>query len=577
MEQWPRYVRTLRYVKPGQVLWRARRMLGWHGRGKALEETPAFDGAVLEGLREWVDDWVRHVPADEATAEALRGGRVRWMGQEANLAGVLSGVEPAFSPLWRYQVHGFKWLRALWHAPEAGDRARILDWMHQWMDAHPPGTGEAWDGYPLSWRIVHWAAACAWFQIDDPRVRESIAWQTSCLAANPEYDVCANHLLINGVALTLAQALTGKQGQGLELLRREVAEQVLADGGQYERSLMYHAEVLEACLAAHAALTAPPQWLGEAIGRMAGFLEGVRHPDGDIPLFGDAVLGAGPPPGALIALARERCGGALSPEEGSLQAFEPSGFYVLTSKHGAMRMILKAGGPGPAYQLGHAHGDALSFELSAHGTRMLVDSGVHGYAGSPWREYVRSTRAHNTVSVDGRDQLECWDTFRVGRRYAMGPVRHGTQGEEAFVCAEHDGFRPFIHRRHVASLPDGGGGFLVGDEVLGPHRCRVESFLHIHPEAAVEETGEGWTVRRGEASLRILPFGPASAGVAHGEEKPRQGWYCPAFGTAIPASVLILRWEGTPPLQFGYAIVSEEGETPSPGILERHMKELYAR
>ena len=54
---------------------------------------------------------------------------------------------------------------------------------------------------------------------------------------------------------------------------------------------------------------------------------------------------------------------------------------------------------------GHAHADALSVEVRHGGTEILVDPGTYCYHGEPeLRRYFRSTLAHNTVEVDGRDQ-----------------------------------------------------------------------------------------------------------------------------------------------------------------------------
>lgn len=53
---------------------------------------------------------------------------------------------------------------------------------------------------------------------------------------------------------------------------------------------------------------------------------------------------------------------------------------------------------------GHQHEDALSFVIYAYGKYMLVDPGTYPYDSSEWRKYVLSTRAHNTIMVDGCEQ-----------------------------------------------------------------------------------------------------------------------------------------------------------------------------
>ena len=65
----------------------------------------------------------------------------------------------------------------------------------------------------------------------------------------------------------------------------------------------------------------------------------------------------------------------------------------------------------------HGHADALSFALRAFGEDVLVDPGTYDYFTHPeWRRYFRSTRAHNTVEIDGLDQSTMDGPFLWGQR-----------------------------------------------------------------------------------------------------------------------------------------------------------------
>jgi hypothetical protein len=52
----------------------------------------------------------------------------------------------------------------------------------------------------------------------------------------------------------------------------------------------------------------------------------------------------------------------------------------------------------------HQHEDKLNFLLFAYGKEMLTDAGNYEYDTSDMRKYVISTRAHNTVMIDGKEQ-----------------------------------------------------------------------------------------------------------------------------------------------------------------------------
>ena len=65
----------------------------------------------------------------------------------------------------------------------------------------------------------------------------------------------------------------------------------------------------------------------------------------------------------------------------------------------------------------HGHADALSFTLRAFGSDVFVDPGTYDYFSySAWRAYFRSTSAHNTLAVDGRDQSVMLGPFLWGAR-----------------------------------------------------------------------------------------------------------------------------------------------------------------
>src|SRR6185437_7952202 len=89
----------------------------------------------------------------------------------------------------------------------------------------------------------------------------------------------------------------------------------------------------------------------------------------------------------------------------------------------------------------HAHADALSVEVRYGGVDVLADPGTYCYHGEPaWRSYFRSTIAHNTVQLDGRNQSADGGPF-MWLRHANG-TELGVRdiGDAAEWIAEHDGY-----------------------------------------------------------------------------------------------------------------------------------------
>lgn len=571
-----RYLRSVAHLKPGQPAWRLyyrlRKGLGLVPRPRWPEDPPAFDTAALDRLEALARLWAAVAPVQAATLEPLRRGCFSFLRTPAEHEGKPPWQDTRLPRLWRYHLHYFDYARA-WalgalNDPEQGEETPRR-WIAGWMAENPPGTDVAWDAFPMAARLMNWAVVEAVFRWEDPAMRCSYAQQARALLRSLEYDVRANHLLQNAAGLAVAGVLLNAPflQRALDLLQRETGEQVLEDGGHYERSAMYHCHVLEWLIVVHAVLAEPPEWLTSAIGRMDRFLRGVCHPDGGIPLFGDATLDGAAPPATLHKLT---AGAAEHLREGNTaaHAFPESGFYLLGTRGGDTRLIAKAGAPGPAYQLGHAHADALSYECAVQGRRVLVDSGVHGYAESRFRGYCRSTRAHNTVSVNGREQLEAWGVFRVGHRYTAEVHAWGRHARGMVLRASHDGFKPYTHHRTIHFLEE--GFWLVVDDIGGPGRINAESFVHVHPDFTLAEEPGVW--RAGPVAL--LPFGLDSAVSVRGGETPAQGWYCPEFGRALPADTLILRAADSSQLRFGYAIVPNGAPAPAPAGLKALATEL---
>jgi len=174
------------------------------------------------------------------------------------------------------------------------------------------------------------------------------------------------------------------------------------------------------------------------------------HPDGEIALLGDSALGASQPLAELAAYGKALGVAPLAPRlPGVLD-----GAGVVKLESGPVAVIFSAAPPAPAWQPGHAHCDALSFELSAFGERVVADTGVCDFAEGPRRDLARSTRAHASVLVNDAEQAELWGSDRVGGRPDVGLVRVEPGVLVEGVCA---GWRtPEVLHRRLLRVENGG-------------------------------------------------------------------------------------------------------------------------
>jgi len=517
------------------------------------------------------------------------------------------------SRLWRYYLHYFDYVVDLvyWDVVENNSRGRDLfrALVLSWIGGNRKLQGDGWHPFTISVRLVNWLEAFSFwkrkFEADDPFSElflGSLYAQASVLSSSLEYDVRGNHLIKNLKALIYAgivfrEAMKVKWlNQALKILEKELSEQILADGGHFERAPGYHMAVLKDCLEIAVLLRrniseGAPLWLEGFLRAMLVYLENLIPVDGRLPLLKDTVWAANPPPGDLLAA------GALyfnTPEfkitnapgiypfmifgrEGESvfknwtargrvfesTALSASGYYLMEDSTDGDYMIIDAGKVCPDYLPAHAHADMFSYELSVRGKRVVVDSGVFEYAPGAWRDYFRSTRAHNTVEVCGENQSEVWGSFRVARRARVIDVEWRTEEGRALFQARHDGYRrlavPVIHRRIV--VWEKAFFWLVIDELTGEGRTKAASHIHLHPDIVpVSEDGANWCLSGLPFPLWIHSFGATESFVPRGQVSPFiQGWYSEDFGIRVPNSVVTLFKEAPLPFVFGYAITFERG------------------
>lgn len=440
-----------------------------------------------------------------------------------------SGAPPPFAPpsgpveLWRSPAFepthlagtGAERLRAF-HAQygeevlglaREGDAEGARAAMLAWIESNPPRPGDAWHPYPLSTRVGNWLAALALEpEAATSAVVESLWRQLLHLDRNVEHDVLGNHVIRNTRALVLggvAFASSRLIDHGLSLLARELPEQVLSDGGHYERSPVYHLIVLRDLLEVDAVL--PGSVPGEVLARMRSFAAALARPDGAPALFNDGALDLVP---ALD----------LPPARDGLSLFPETGYAVL--RRDGVWLAFDCGASAPSFLPAHAHADALSFQLWIDGRPVVIDPGMPTYEPGAERDWFRGTRAHSTVSVDGRDQFELWGAFRSGPLPRVELLEAGEGGFSAAV--DWKGAR---HRRRIAL---DGRTVVVEDVVEGRAVETTISSLPLAPETQAGVTATAGTAERESRPLSERLYerrdGPALVVSLRGRLPLASGW-----------------------------------------------------
>jgi hypothetical protein len=192
----------------------------------------------------------------------------------------------------------------------------------------------------------------------------------------------------------------------------------------------------------------------------------------------------------------------------------------------------------------HGHADALALELRYGGAPVLVDPGTYAYSG-PWRDWFRSTQAHNTIALGSISQSESGGPFhwtRHARAVLLEAEGIDESAGRARVAGEHEGYsrQAFAgrHRRSV-TLDRQTATLAIRDELGAARRTPLVMSWHLHPDIACRLTDNTAVLNCGSAVIRLALPDALSWAAVRGPETVGPGWYSPSFGVKLPATTLL--------------------------------------
>lgn len=519
-----------------------------------------------------------------------------------------------------------RYATAFWHYCES------------FLEANPPYSGPQWSSaQEAALRLM--ALVFAWQVLADAPAStpEKANWLAGVVAAHaariPPTQLYArsqnnNHLLSEaaglytaGLALPNHPAARRWRSLGWRWFQRGLQAQIAEDGTYVQHSANYHRLMLQLSLwmkglaqedgsafpeKSLQKLAAASRWLLALLDIESGRLPNLGPNDGAyiLPLtgmpfsdyrpilqtataafLGKRLLPAGPWDEMSTWLLGEAVGDGGTPasqvDPGALVSecrAQPGAPPVLRSPDYTSWAALRVA----RYNSRPGHADQLHLDLWWRGLNLALDAGTYLYnADPPWDNALVSADVHNTLTVDGLDQMS-----RAGRflylDWAQAEVvgwERAVDGSWERLTARHMGYRRLgvIHERRVTVKK---GGWLVEDWLLPigrrPAGPRTASLHWLLPNWSYElhESQDCLSLRltspSGTVRLRLFPGGQAGETqkkpawqLARGGELlagegpvlPTWGWFSPTYGVKIPA--LALRMNVTAPLPFSLRSVWE--------------------
>lgn len=403
---------------------------------------------------------------------------------------------------------------------------------------------------------------------------------------------------------------------GWDLLARTMPSQFHPDGGTTEQAIGYHhftlGFYLQAVLARRHRNQAIEAEVWALLGKAVEFSMHLTRPDGTVPMLGDAdegkALALAQPGvwnfqpylclGAMLSRREDfkQVAGTFAPDAAwlagadgwhlydALAAHEPavrsaalplSGYCVMRTawRPDAHWLVfdcgeIAAGVPADGTpSAAHGHADALSIEVSAFGSPLLVDPGFLTYNGAAdWHRYFRTTHAHNTLVVDDR----CQAVHRGRLTWSHAPtVRlHRWLTSIDFDYAEASvrlSYGPAVrHRRAVFFLKP--SYWLVCDEVEGVGDHELDRYFHFAAGPVVtDQDGSGVrTTTSLSSNLRVIPLEREGVHIelCDGGAGPDDGWLAVRYGARVRAPVVRFRTRQALPAVLHTLIVPFITEPP---------------
>ena len=376
-------------------------------------------------------------------------------------------------------------------APYLG--AALISQIQSFMESNSPGLGVHWaSGQETAFRLLAWIFGLQVFSafglVPDSvicEVGQNFAANAAHIAGHIEYardSVYNNHLLSEALGLYAAgRLLPGNEARrwrdlGFDLLVEQADRQIYPDGSYIQQSHTYHRVAMQIYLWATALMRAnaekpPKEWLG-AMERSLDFLWAHQNPrDGRLPNYGSndgsRPLVLGDDDGYTDFRAALQC---LSIETRGERVYEPGPWDEMSAWFFGAEVMELPLRPRTRASVSFAHTghqvlrgnnpdsfctfrcgtivdrfsqiDMLHVDVWWRGQNVLADGGSYLYNGPPrWHRHFAGTGSHNTVQVDGEDQMLHFRQFKMLFPTEARLLRFEDAPEWALCEGEHYGYQ----------------------------------------------------------------------------------------------------------------------------------------
>lgn len=533
--------------------------------------------------------------------------------------------------------HFFTLGAAYWLSEDERYAAAFVMHLTGWMEQNPPGAGVNWmSSLEVAFRAISWLWGLHFFKNShslSPTVfrdalkylylhaRHIETYLSTFYSPNTHLTGEALGLYYLGTLLPEFRDAERWCQTGRKILLEQLDRQILPDGVYFERTTWYQRYTID--FYTHFFVLSrvneddfAAEKLKNKVQLACDFLMHAMRPDGTVPLIGDDDGGRMLPFSSLEAVNDFRSTFATAavlfrrgdykfvakncaeetfwllgtsgldvfelideqePAEKS-KAFPIGGYFVMRDRWSeAADYLLIDGGAHGALNCGHAHADALAFELVVGGKSLLVDAGSYSYAEREARNYFRSTEAHNTLSLDGESSSEPDNAFNWKTIADVRTNEFVTRSRFDFFEGLHNGFsrlsknnEQIRHTRGLLYLKN--DYWIVRDIVETSSAHDYQLNFHFNAGTTIELAGTENDLpvvrvlpETGKNGLEMATFGD------NGAWETFDDWISPCYGVKLSAPTATFSSSGIGTQEFFTFLLPSRAGVPLPVV-----KEIFA-
>ena len=477
------------------------------------------------------------------------------------------------------------------------DEKRTIIILEDWLNNNPFPFGPSYISameVAIRWVNIYWTCCLLKSKLTDHVMKALIglALKSGEYIENrlSSHSSAGNHLIIEGLGLYwLGKALNGNslaqrwEELGRSILRREVLRQINPDGTNKEQTLWYLGFVLDAIehyLLIEDLEIVPPEFI-DRVKKILEFVEFITDRGKHFPDFGDrddgyvqrihghyntapylGLIQVGelllkiPYKNSVKSEMSDRLkfwGGTIELDKNCvkypsdtesihMKTFPNGGFTIIKRNHGKIVFNHNILGLGNTY--GHGHSDALSILLYWKDIPVLIDPGTGQYNGDQnIRNYFRSTIAHNTVELGGKNQAEMKGPFIWDGSYKC-ELLSASLIPQPKLRAFHDGYVKRLGIRHVRQIEWFETNKIhIEDNFEGTGITTAKTAFHFGSCISAVQTDSEYEFKFDGFKVNIRANSHQVGTIYKGSEKPFCGWKSPLYGQWVPIYSLVFTSE----------------------------------